>query len=205
MTATPRHRAGAPVRRRGWDRSDAPAVPSCAERSWPVGDVIFSDRERNRFIAEITVRDEVAKIVEVLPERLREGSFEHRKDLASEDDRVRIGLERAEVGADEIVVWNDVVVRPDDVIAARLVGAAIAGVGQTGLGFEDATDRKDRFVFRDHAFGLVGAAIVDDKELPVTRRRQIQAHDAAEKSIQRRGSVARANDQGRQHDRERFL
>jgi hypothetical protein len=95
--------------------------------------------------------------------------------------------------------------RRRDVIAARLVGAAIARVGQTGLGFKDAADRKNRFVFRDHAFGLVGAAIVDDKELPVTRRRQIQAHDAAEKSIQRRGSVARANDQGSQHDRERFL
>jgi hypothetical protein len=113
---------------------------------------------------------------EARPEPRRRLALEPRLDGAAKECRVGPAIECGRVFGEPGLIYQNIVVGPDDVFAAGLADGRVPGVGLAGLGFVDAAERQARFELGEDGIGRVRAAVVDHHQLPgqLSRYRQLR-------------------------------
>lgn len=153
----------------------------------------FAFLEGACLVAKFTHSEERFEALPVLLKPERWLSFEPWCDGATEKRCLGPGLKGfvvmgKPVGGDEYIV-----VRPDDVLARRVLNRTVPSVGVSGLVFDQWNQGQSVLELRDHGLSLVGAGVIDQKQLPRLVRRHRQLSQSQQGLLQQPATIPRTD------------
>ena len=123
----------------------------------------------------------------------RRNTFKPRFDGPTKNRCFRMVLKRRNIGCNPILINENVIIGPDDVLSLGCRNGSIPGIRQTLYFFKHPDERQHFGMLGDNVFSVIGAVVVDNDELPGDPFRDSQPAHRFKGLIQQSGPVPGAD------------